>query len=306
MGIDIKGALRSVGSVVSKGIEAGKTVTQAVGKEVSQVKDAFEGVVDKAQGVVNALTGKSADAKYDGALVDSTGKTYPPGTPLSQIEPKGSSKPTIIEVNGVGCAVANQTRDINAVEQLTGARVVGLHNATEGTVRDLTQALLDKLDLGKNLAADSLADTVYSELKGGQPVHIMAHSQGALVTSRGLEQVKQRLMMEDGMSKAEAEKLLDNVHVETFGGASSNFPDGPQYVHYVNRADIVPWIGVGGVPAESALMKPGRGAQIHYFTQHHPERIGDNHSLDKTYFLHRVPFAEARRGDFSHPGTQSI
>ena len=66
-----------------------------------------------------------------------------------------------------------------------------------------------------------MADTVYSELKAGRGVHLMAHSQGALVTSRALNDVAQRLRIEDGMSQSQVEKLMSKAKVETFGGAAA-------------------------------------------------------------------------------------
>ena len=176
----------------------------------------------------------------------------------------------------------------------TGAKVIGLHNATEGMVNDLAQCVQDKLDKGNNPAVDSLADTVYNELKQGHDVHLMAHSQGALVTSRALNHVEQRMRIEDGMSQPDIEKAMSKLKVETFGGAAAHFPDGPQYVHYVNNKDIVPtWFGQGnGKGADDWLRDGGKGAVVRRFED--GAGITGSHSIDNMYLKHRVPFDQAR------------
>ena len=44
----------------------------------------------------------------------------------------------------------------------------------------------DKLDKGTNPAVDTLADTLYTELKAGHDVQLMGYSQGGLITARAL------------------------------------------------------------------------------------------------------------------------
>jgi hypothetical protein len=58
------------------------------------------------------------------------------------------------------------------------------------------------------------------------------------------------------------------VSVETFASAAGCFPDGPAYVHYVNRADPVTLLsGMAFGTRFNPLVHPGRGAQVHTFTQ---------------------------------------
>lgn len=84
---------------------------------------------------------------------------------------------------------------------------------------------------------------------------------------------------------------MGNIRVETFGGAAPSYPNGPQYVHYVNRGDPVGML-VGLGPLGTGR---GRGAQVHYFN----DGLGiPAHGFDR-YMNHRVPFEQARRGDFT-------
>lgn len=243
---------------------------------------------------------ESPDKRFDGQLVGAGGETFAPGTPLGDIPavtPAGGPRnnETLIYVNGISTTVGGQANSLQAVADVTGSRVVGVHNATEGFGVDVLQSLGDKLDLGNNPAVDTLADTVYNELRAGRDVHLMAHSQGALITSRALQDVKNRLMLEDGVSQADAERMMNSIKVETFGGAARRYPDGPQYVHYVNRNDGVPQ-AFGLRSWLNPFKHEGTGAVTHYFREGKPFV---SHGFEDFYLPERVPFDDARQGRFN-------
>lgn len=243
------------------------------------------------------VTEKVDDRRFDGHFVGNNGTTYAPDTPLSEIDavtPRNgvTNDRTIVHVNGINTDVAGQLSSLQAIADQTGSRVIGVHNATAGGLRDVVQSLGDKVDIGNNPAVDSLADTIYNELKAGRQVDLMAHSQGAIITSRALTDVRNRLQLEDGLSRRGAENLLGNVRAETFGGASRRFPDGPQYVHYVNRRDFVP-MAFGLRNFLNPFADAGRGAVTHYFSDRNSP-----HSFNSTYLNQRVPFEQARQGNF--------
>jgi hypothetical protein len=249
--------------------------------------------------------GIKPDTAYDGHFVGADGRTFGPGTPMSQVPAvkpsKGEPKGTVLYVNGIMTPKDNQLAEMRAIADTTGMQVVGIHNSTQGPVTDLAQCLGDKLDKGKNPAVDTLANTLYKELKEGRPVHLMGYSQGGLITARALYDVKQRLQVEDGMSKEQAEKLMSNLKVETFGSASTTYPDGPKYVHYVNRLDPVPTLfglGTDLNPLDDFITHAGKDAKVHYFNQGGINLIG-NHLLAQSYLNNRVPFDQAREGEFS-------
>ncbi|ATB34934.1 hypothetical protein CYFUS_000346 [Cystobacter fuscus] len=266
--------------------------------------DGFEKSGAARSGPANKLLGGifgGGDKKYDGVLVGAKGATFPPGTPLNQVPgvtPRNNAQPTetLLYVNGINNNKDTQFASMQKLADRTGAKVIGVHNATEGMIADLAQCVNDKLDKGKNPAVDTMADTVYSELKAGRGVHLMAHSQGALVTSRALNDVANRLRIEDGLSSAQVEKAMSKIKVETFGGAAAHFPDGPQYVHYVNKNDIVPtWFGQGdGDGVDEWARDGGKGAVIRRFEQ--GSGIDGTHSFDNVYLQQRVPFEQARAG----------
>jgi hypothetical protein len=253
--------------------------------------------------LVNAQR-NTPDTQYDGFFLGANGRTFPPNTRLNQIpavRPSDGREPneTLIYVNGINTTRDGQAASLQAIANRTGAQVIGIHNSTEGVIRDLGQCITDKLDKGNNPPVDTLANAVYNEIKAGRSVHLLAHSQGGLITSRALTDVYQRLRIEDGLSRAQAERMLGLVKVETFGAAAGHYPDGPQYVHYINRDDPVPSLfGLGwDVDRFNPTLDAGRGARIHWFTDVHLNPIA-SHSFEDVYLPRRVPFDQARRGNF--------
>jgi hypothetical protein len=305
----------AVENVLDPFADLGRVAGRALDRAAAGVGDAaelFEGAASLAEGYAAragilrffpwqdapvSTAARGSDRDFDGLFVGADGRTFPPSTPLAEVPavvPGDGRAPvgTILYVNGISTTKDAQFGSLRHIADHTGARVVGLHNATQGGVVDVIQSAGDTLDIGRNPAVDTLADTVYAEITNGRTVHLMAHSQGALITSRALTDVYQRLRVEDGLSRREAERLLARVEVETFGGAAGSYPDGPRYVHYVNRRDpVAALFGLG--PFANPLVHPGRGAVVHRFSE------GDNaHGFEQTYLPRRVPFGQARRGDF--------
>jgi hypothetical protein len=298
-----KGAVQQVENATTAAVN---TVKQGAQDTFTAAKGVAQSAVNKAASLLDPTSFGGPDAKYDGQYVGAGGKTYPASTPLADVppvEPKGGKKnnEVIIYTNGINTTKDTQAASLQDIADTTGSEVIGVHNSTNGMAADLEQCVLDKADKGNNPAVNTLADTVYSQLKAGKDVHLMGHSQGGLITARALDHVQQRLMMEDGMSKSQAEQAMSHIKGETFGAASMHYPDGPQYVHYINRADLVPDLtGLGAAGATwNPAVDPGKGAQVHYFNSPHLNPIA-SHNFDDVYLKHRVPFDQARAGNFGN------
>jgi hypothetical protein len=298
-------AVNKVEHAVESTVHKVHDVAVDAGHKIHNVVDGFENkAVNGAKAVQGFFGGgNQADRVYDGQFLGAGGKTFPPGTALKDIPgvtPKNNPNPseTIVYVNGINTPKDGQYGSLESIAETTGAKVVGIHNATEGMGADLAQCVKDKLDKGRNPAVDTLADTLYQEIKAGRSVHVMAHSQGGLITSRALSHVYDRLRLEGGMSKADAQKAMSKLNVETFGAAAMHYPDGPNYVHYVNKSDLVPdAFGLG--PAKwNPLTDGGKGSVVHRFNEFHANPIA-SHSFESVYLKHRVPFDQARAGKFN-------
>lgn len=321
MGFSLRGIASEIGRNLIKPIEIGNQLKEkiqdqvfrdaaTVGNFVEHTGENLNEVFASRTGLSTALNPLSIrfahleeqrpDKQFDGFFVGANGQTFAPNTALSEIPavtPNGGvrNNETLIYVNGIRTNVAGQSNSLQAIADNTGSRVVGIHNSTEGIGVDLLQSFGDKLDIGNNPAVDTLADTVYNELRSGREVHLMAHSQGALITSRALQDVKNRLMLEDGMSRGDAERLMNNIKVETFGGAARRFPDGPRYVHYVNRNDGVPQ-AFGLRSWLNPFAHAGDNAVTHYFREGRPLV---SHGFEEFYLPERVPFEQARQENFN-------
>jgi hypothetical protein len=252
------------------------------------------------------------DLAYDGGIIDGEGNVYPPGTPVEGLTPTSpnNGQPangTAYFINGIQNDANFQTTSMQSVANAVGTDVFGIHNATYGKgfgiIDDLVQCLTDKTPIAQDLLNDattSLAGTITQDLAAGNPVHLIAHSQGALVTANALEQVKEALTEAHGAEKAE--EMLSTVQVETFGGAAASFPYGPQYVHYLNDYDMVAMdTGLGTIedPAERQAAAGGDRAAIH-FIRDDPRQATPNrrfnfsaHDFNEGYLSHRLPFEEA-------------
>jgi len=241
--------------------------------------------------------------RFDGCVVGDH-RTYRPGTVLlSQahgVMPKGGH-PTqkIFFVNGIANSPKDHYDSLSAIANQANAEVVGIYNASEGTAKDFWQCIKDKLGIGYNPAVTTLRDGLYAELISGsnQPINLMAHSQGALITSRALGEVRNRLQ-EAGLSATEVNAQMSRINVETFGGAAYGFPDGPHYNHHVNTADpvsglfgqgtMLPAVSPLAAAASAPAMHAGAGAQTHRFTDYKGNEPGASkvHGFTGVYLPH--------------------
>jgi pimeloyl-ACP methyl ester carboxylesterase len=167
------------------------------------------------------------------------------------------------------------------------------------------------------------AHNFLAELRAGREVHLVGHSQGALITASALQQVKDYLNRPSwlgGPSGSEAAALkerFNQIKVESYGGAAGSWPQGPQYVHYVNPRDPVNLVGLpltGGTKDLLATERPrfwefgrkdlqqragGPGAVVNFVDDDRgPPLDGANHDFNAGYLYQRVDFDQARRGEF--------
>lgn len=195
----------------------------------------------------------------DGFLVGASGTAHRPTTSLMDVPPvtpeRGpTNERTILFVNGILTGPEKRLESMQELADKTGSRVVGVAARSNGLVHDVSQVALEKMGRGKHPPADTVAKVVYDELRAGHRVDLRGHSRGALVISNALEQVKNRMVLEDGLSRAEAEILLSRVDVTTYARGAGSFPDGPNYTHHLNTND----------PIRALLIEagsPGRGAK---------------------------------------------
>lgn len=108
-----------------------------------------------------------------------------------------------------------------------------------GFIEDVFQSgndILESSDLdmrldGGNPAVDSLEQAIIHKLANGQPVTLVAHSQGGAITSAALQEIK----------RSHPNLDLSQINLITMGSAGSNYPSEiVSQQHYVTSRDPVP------------------------------------------------------------------
>lgn len=227
---------------------------------------------------VGAIVGgaKTSPTAHDGWLLGVNGSLFPANTKVSDVLGvlPSDGRPVnerVIWVNGIMTDDQLHLADVQALAD-SGREVVGIRNASGGMMRDLGQCITDKLDMGKNPAVDTAKRAILEAIESGTPLHLFGHSQGALILSRALFDVRNSMLLEKGMSGDEVERALSKLSITTLGGAAASYPDGPKYVHYINNYDMVPL--ASGLSSSSTTA--GKGATIHRFSEFaKPQRMPD-------------------------------
>ena len=117
------------------------------------------------------------------------------------------------------------------------------------------------------MATISAEKVINEALSQEEDVFFQVNSQGATHIATALREIQ----------KQDQVRPLNRVHVLTAGGAAPEFPDGPVYVHLINRKDPVP--SRAGIASKGA--KPGENAKIIHFSTNDPNPMeGDFRFID--------------------------
>lgn len=204
-----------------------------------------------------------ASRQYDGHLVGAGGRIMTGnGTSLDDVTPvlPRSGKPDgrVLFVNGIMNNLGDQMKAMQGLADVTNAEVIGMHNATGGSVRDVLEAAGQKLGLRTPSVVKNTARIILDELAWNGPVRLAGHSQGGLILSQALSLVQETLKKE-GHSPDEIAKAMARIEVTTFGSAATSYPDGPKYTHVLNELDPV------AKGATALGYKAGKGAKMVWF-----------------------------------------
>ena len=252
------------------------------------------------------------DIAWDGHLLGANDSISPNGPGrIKPVKPNNgkTADETVFLINGIMTDVKLQRSDMQSLAN-TGKDVIGVHNATAGLVHDLAQCVDDKAgtEFSDNKATTTTTELIRDALKKKKPIHLVAHSQGALVACNAATAAKNELM-KNGASLEEAELALKSVKITTFGGAAQSYPDGPSYTHVLNKADLVPMgtgLGmIGGHPGRDAVIHaidvtkdpqdlPDRRAGLQNWLARYVDRT--THGPQDIYFNH-APWLDEHPGD---------
>ncbi len=219
--------------------------------------------------------------------------------------------PKIIYTNGINTPPEAACATMRKIANERCAEVIGVYNATYGTMEDGLDSK-DNIDRkGREPAAHSQAQLLTQMLneKPPQRVTVYAHSQGGLITQEGLGEAQDELrlnersrLVKQGMSDAQAKKEADirtkqkmgNVTIYSFGTAERGWPPVGTNLHqFTNTADPVPKLISSVQNNRGNVEEPISLIERHRFTKNAWNPI-DPHSMDNTYIpelnrIHPVP-----------------
>lgn len=141
----------------------------------------------------------------------------PPITPaIGERRPATQTNRRILYINGIGTNRAAHAYTLKLISVVSGAAVIGIYNQSgdgksTNPIFDLVQCLGDKTGLSNNPATRTLAKAVYDSCVSGVYLNIVAHSQGAIITSRGLRQGIGLLLDRYGRMSSKVRPYIENV-----------------------------------------------------------------------------------------------
>ena len=329
---------RRAGAAAGRGVEWTKQKAVGAGRWVNrQGQRAVNGAVGGiASGVGSAATrNRTVEGCIEGAARNKERVNSPedgqymgnecpktsPNPPATGRLPEGCSGqggklPKIIYTNGINTPPAAACATMRKIANERCAEVIGVYNATYGTVEDGLDSKNNIDRAGKEPAAKSQARLMAQMLnaKPPQKVTVYAHSQGGLITQEGLIGAKTSMqqnsydyLRKQGVPPAQAKRQaaqltrqrMSNVDVYSFGTAEKNWPDtGTRYHQFTNTADPVPKL-ISSVQANRGPQSETTNlAERHRFEKNAWNPIAP-HSMDDAYIpeLNRVrPVAKKENG----------
>lgn len=168
----------------------------------------FSGLARGSSGAPGTIEGYQSSSKYYNVppvTASNTGVNTTP--PLTK---------SLLYVNGIGTPRETHAYTVKLLSAITNTKVIGIYNQSgdgEGTniFYDLIQCLGDKTGLGNNPATNTLASAAITACKEGKYLNIIAHSQGAIITSRAMRQTIGALLDHYGRQDAVVRPLLEEL-----------------------------------------------------------------------------------------------
>ena len=168
----------------------------------------------------------------------------PPIMPLK--DPQSAN--TVWNINGFSAPPWKPFFASGLMADSMGAPVIVIYNPTGSAKEELASTLLsDKL-------SRQVSELAVARLARGDTVTISGASQGAIHIRKIANLVIKSLEKED-ISPSERSEVLERLRLQTMGGVGWQFPEGPRYIHYVNRLD--PIANYSGMGSPRAPIKNG-------------------------------------------------
>ena len=202
------------------------------------------------------------DVDMDGFFIGANGCLYDPDLVLSDDVPVvgreyDTGQELLFVINGANTKSLHIDVRLRSIAILKKRPVIGIFNAPYENVLEESFKFIDP----KNKVAMTVRSEAYRRVRNARRFVVIALSQSGFMVGRGLTRLSSDLFSAFPFRHFYRQKLLGLVDAETIGTIGLQYPDGPNYVHYVNKRDITPFLA--GVMASGA--QPGRGSVIATF-----------------------------------------
>ncbi|MBV1873710.1 MAG: hypothetical protein KUG80_02955 [Gammaproteobacteria bacterium] len=210
----------------------------------------------------NAVAIGTADLDMDGFYMGANHCLYDPElVSPDDILPVSNQYNTGLEVifaiNGANTTSTENDIRLRSLAQTKQRPVIGIFNAPTWDNMKETLKLIDV----KNNASVTLHKTALNNILADREFYGLGMSQSGFIVARGLRLLKADLHKRFPLNRKYRRTLLAKINIETVGAIGLTYPNGPNYVHYVNMRDRAPLtLGVMALGAH-----PGRGAVIGTF-----------------------------------------
>ncbi len=217
---------------------------------------------------------KPGERLSDKQIKDAWNSAYVSNSPCCQARRAAGKAPKrIVYVNGIRTDKAGQCETLKRIANQTCAQVIGVHNATDGTMADLWQSEQDKSLIGRartgkpftthdgrNPAVDSMSDIIANSVRDGDPPDIWAHSQGGAIASLASYDADTEL------KRAGYLQGISGLNVTTFASAAQSWPSNITGQHFIQAQDEVPIQFGLGLDNSKDAANTGPNQQVIRFT----------------------------------------
>lgn len=226
----------------------------------------------------SAVAYGTPDVDMDGFFIGANGCLYDPDFVLSDDVPVVGGEYDIGQdplfvINGANTKSLHVDVRMRSIAMIKKRPVIGIFNSPYGNKLEESLKFIDS----KNKAVMTVRSEAYRRVTNGRRFAVFGMSQSGFMVGRGLTGLSSDLFSAFPLRYLYRQKLLGLVDAETAGTIGLHYPDGPNYVHYVNKRDIIPFLA--GVMAPGA--QPGRGSVIATF-----------YYQNENCFLGRLPLEE--------------
>tara|TARA_Y100001960_G_scaffold328546_1_gene417578 strand:- start:2190 stop:3116 length:927 start_codon:yes stop_codon:yes gene_type:complete len=194
----------------------------------------------------------------------------------------GNTHSNIIYVNGILTDLNDLREHMNCLGKAFNSDIKAFHNETGGVLIDLIESSYDRGELERTPLAEAMAKEILAKLEmSKEDLHLIGHSQGAILLNNALEIVQDECKFED----------LSRLHFYTFGAGLKNciLNNNIHIEHFANEGDLIPNMGI--LNKDSEVEHTGdlytRKANGHYFLENYlmPLREGKFGTDSKFYNL---------------------